>query len=384
MYDAIVVGARCAGAPTAMLLARRGHRVLLVDRATFPSDIPHGHYIHRGGPHCLARWGLLERLHANRCPPVTSFTMDLGDFPLVGTSLEVDGIAMGYGPRRIILDHLLTEAAVAAGAELRVGFTVNGFEATDGRVTGIRGRDRRSGNTVTERAAIVVGADGRNSRLAAFVKAPAQHVVAPLTCWYFSYWSGASVPGLEVYLRGRSVIFAFPTDDSLTAVFIGWQKSELPRVRGAIEPSFLDVLGMAPSLYERIAAGRRVERYFGATDVPNFLRRPFGSGWALVGDAGCHKDPYLALGICDAFRDAERLADAIDAGLRGSHAMHNALAAYAGDRDAATIADYDENRALAALGPVPDHVLRMRRELRGDVEGTRQFFLGRMGPAGRA
>src|SRR3954467_8343409 len=98
VYDAIVVGARCAGAPTAMLLARQGYKVLLVDRATFPSDIPHGHFIHRHGPRRLAGWGLLDRIAATNCPAVTSSVIDLGDFPLVGTDLEMDGVALGYGP----------------------------------------------------------------------------------------------------------------------------------------------------------------------------------------------------------------------------------------------------------------------------------------------
>src|SRR5262245_20700116 len=117
MHDVIVVGARCAGASTAMLLARWGYRVLLVDRATFPSDIPHGHFIHRQGPRRLARWGLLDRIVATNCPATTTSVMDLGDSALVGTELTVDGVALGYGPRRSVLDKVLIDAAVEAGAE---------------------------------------------------------------------------------------------------------------------------------------------------------------------------------------------------------------------------------------------------------------------------
>src|SRR5690348_12866752 len=126
MYDAIVVGARCAGAPTAMLLARKGYKVLLVDRATFPSEIPHGHFIHRQGPRCLSRWGLLDRIVASNCPAVTVLTHDFGDFPLVGRGLVADGVALGYGPRRAVLDKVLVDAAVEAGAEVREGFVVEG------------------------------------------------------------------------------------------------------------------------------------------------------------------------------------------------------------------------------------------------------------------
>ena len=198
MYDAIVIGARCAGAPTAMLLARKGYDVLLVDRATFPSDLPHGHFIHRHGPRRLNRWGLLDRVVATNCPPITSMTSDFGDFPLVGTGLMVDGVALGYGPRRSALDNVLVAAAVEAGAELRAGFVVEDFVTDGDRITGIRGRDGRGGSSVTERATVTIGADGRNSRLARFVQAPVSEATPALTCWYFSYWSGVPDNGLEV------------------------------------------------------------------------------------------------------------------------------------------------------------------------------------------
>jgi len=120
-----------------MLLARRGYDLLLVDRATFPADIPHGHFIHRHGPARLHRWGLLDRLIATGCPPARSTTLDLGDFPLVGRGLAADGVAMGYGPRRAALDKVLVDAAVAAGATQREGFVVEDL-ATDGdRISGV-------------------------------------------------------------------------------------------------------------------------------------------------------------------------------------------------------------------------------------------------------
>ena len=181
-YDAIVVGARCAGAATAMLLARGGARVLLVDRASFPSDIPHGHFVHRHGPPRLARWGLLGRIVATGCPPVTTLTSYLGDFRLVARDLEIDGVALGYGPRRSALDKILVDAAVEAGAELRERFVVEEFVTDADGVAGVRGRTRQGGSPVTERARVMVGADGRNSRLARAVRAPADGVTPPLTC----------------------------------------------------------------------------------------------------------------------------------------------------------------------------------------------------------
>src|SRR5919109_3684283 len=140
MYDAMVIGARCAGAATAMLLARKGYDVLLVDRARFPSEIPHGHFVHRHGPGRLAAWGLLDRVLATNCPAVTSIVTDMGDFPLAGEGLEVDGIPLGLGPRRSRLDHVLVEAAVEAGAELREGFAVDDFVTEGGAIAGVRAR----------------------------------------------------------------------------------------------------------------------------------------------------------------------------------------------------------------------------------------------------
>lgn len=143
MYDAIVVGARCAGAPTAMLLGRKGHRVLLVDRSAFPSDIPHGHFIHRRGPHLLHKWGLLDRIAATGCPLITHVLMDGAGVTLVGKNLLLDGVALGCGTRRTVLDKLLVDAAIEAQVEMREQFTVEAFISDGDRITGIRGRAAR-------------------------------------------------------------------------------------------------------------------------------------------------------------------------------------------------------------------------------------------------
>ena len=186
MYDAIILGARCAGSPTAMLLARQGYKVLLLDRAAFPSHLPHGHFIHRGGPRQIQKWGLLDDLIAAGCPPVTTFQQSIDDLALTGTDLAVDGVAFGYGPRRDVLDKVLVDAAVDAGAELREKFSVQEIFMEGDTVAGIRGRDNDGSPTVTERARIVIGADGRNSMLARAVQAPAYETMPTLLCWYFS------------------------------------------------------------------------------------------------------------------------------------------------------------------------------------------------------
>lgn len=377
MYDAIIVGARCAGSSLAMLLARRGARVLVVDRATFPSNIPHGHFVHRHGPKRLQRWGLLDQVAA-ASPPVTTMLTDFGDFPLVARGLEVDGVAWGYGPRRAALDKILVDAAATSGAEVREGFNVDEFLIEDGRMIGIRGRGP-NGARIEERATITVGADGRNSHLAKAAGAAVYNQTPPLLCYYFSYWNGVQSEDFELYTRPaqRRAVFAHRTSDDLFAVFVGLPVNELPQMRSDLEASFLRVLDGMGDLGARVRAGSREERFYGASDLPNFYRTPYGPGWALVGDAGLHKDPFLALGICDALRDAELLAEAIAGGLEGTCALDGTLATYERRRNEASAADYAENLAAARLEPLPDEIYRLRAAIRHDPEATTRATLVR-------
>jgi len=377
MFDAIIIGGRCAGAATALLLARKGFKVLVVERARFPTDVPQGHFIRRQAPMQLRRWGVLDDIVRAGCPPVTTMTTDFGDFPLTGTNLERDGVALGYGPRRRSLDTILIEAAIAAGAEFRDGFCVDDYLMDGDTVTGIRGRS--GGAYATEHARITVGADGRNSFLAHAVGASMYKTTPPLTCWYFSYWSGSTLDGLEMYLRERNVIFAFPTNDGLAAVFIAWEVSEFSRVRQNIGASFMEVLRLVPNLEQRIRSGRREERFYGTADLPTFFRKPHGPGWALVGDAGHHKDPFLALGISDALRDAELLASAIDDGLSGRQRLVDALADYEQKRNCAAMEFHHENLDRARFRPVPKDLLAIRAAVRGNQEETNRFYMAQQG-----
>lgn len=378
MYDAIVIGARCAGSPTAMLLARQGYKVLLLDRATFPSHLPHGHFVQRGGPRQLHQWGLLDDLIAAGCPPVTTFKQDTTHSVIVGRDLEIGGVAFGYGPRRDVLDKILVDAAVAAGAELRDKFSVQEIIMDGDKVAGIRGRDNDGGPTVTERAQIVIGADGRNSMLARAVRAPAYEARPTLMCYYFSYWSGVPDDGLEIYVKDRRIIVAHPTTDQLLAVFVGWPIEEFHQVRADIEGNHARALALAPELAERVRMGRREERFFGSGDLPNFFRKPCGPGWALVGDAGHHKDPFLALGVSDAFRAAELLAAALDDGFSGGRLLDEALAGYEKQRNEMAMADYQLNLRMASFSPPPE-IVQLAAALQGHQEDTNRYFLARDG-----
>jgi flavin-dependent dehydrogenase len=378
-YDVIIVGARCAGASLAMLLARRGAKVLLLDRATFPSDIPHGHFIHRHGPRRLRDWGLLDRIAA-RTPAISRLVHDVGDFPLRVQDLVEDGVAWGYGPRRTTLDKVLIDAAVESGAELRQGFSVADYLVEDGAVVGIRGRDA-GGTAIEERGAVTVGADGRHSRLARTVQAATYNEVPTILCYYFSYWSGVTTDDFELYTRhaARRVIFSFKTEEDLFAVFVGAAIEELPAFQRDTEGAFMRSLDLVPEFAARIRAGRRAERFSGATDLPNFYRKPFGPGWALAGDAGLHKDPLLALGICDALRDAELLATALADALSGARPMQDAMVDYELRRNEASAAEYQDNIAAARFPPPRQEALGLRAAVRDQPQDATRFIKALMG-----
>jgi flavin-dependent dehydrogenase len=373
MYDVIIIGARCAGSPTAMLLGRKGYRVLLVDRAVFPSNIMSSHFVHVPGVARLKRWGLLDSVTASNCPPVRSLSVDLGSFSLTGYFPSLDGIDTAYGPRRIMLDKILVDAAVEAGAELREEFTTEEVLLEDGRVTGIRGRTR-NGTSVIEKARFVIGADGLHSIVARAVGASKYQEKPTVTCAYYTYWSGVSVAGAEVYPRDNLFVVAFPTNDDLVCNLIEWPKEKFPVVRADIEGQFLQALESAPGLAERIRGGKRAERFVGTVDLPNFFRKPSGPGWALVGDAGYHKDPNLAQGISDAFRDAEALAKAVDDGFSGRQPLEDALEEYERQRNEAAMPAFDLNFQFATLQPLPPEIQDLFRALRGNQIETDRFI----------
>jgi 2-polyprenyl-6-methoxyphenol hydroxylase-like FAD-dependent oxidoreductase len=365
-YDAIVVGARCAGSPTAMLLARKGYRVLVVDRAAFPSDTLSTHVLHPPGVAALKRWGVIDRLTATGCPPIHTYTFDFGPFTLSGSPGTVDS-PVSYCPRRTVLDKLLVDAASDAGAEVREEFTVEDVVIEDGRVVGIRGHGK-DGGTVAERASVVVGADGRYSLVAKAVGPDQYNEKPPLLCGHYSYWSGLPIDGkFEVYIRPGRGWAAAPTHDGLTLVVAGWPFAEFEANKNDVEGNYLKVFEMAPEFADRIRGAKREARFAG-TAVPNFFRKPFGPGWALVGDAGYNKDFITAQGITDAFRDAELCADALHVALSGARPFDVAMGEYQATRDEHVLPMFEFTTQLATLEPPPPEMLQVLGAVHGNQE----------------
>ncbi len=381
-YDAIIVGARCAGSPTAMLLARMGYRVLVVDRATFPSDTLSTHVVHPLGAAALARWGLLDRLAATGCPPIDTYAFDFGPFAISGAP-GTHEMPASYCPRRTILDKLLVDAAAAAGAEIREGFSVDEIVSEDGCVVGIRGHSK-AGGPVCERARVVIGADGRHSAVAGAVRPQQYNERPPLLASYYTYWSGLPMQGrFEIYIRPNRGFAAVPTHDGLTLVIAGWPYAEFEANKGDIEGNYLKALALAPEFAARVRSAKREARFAGAA-VPNYFRKPHGPGWALVGDAGYNKDPITAQGITDAFRDAERCALALDEVFSGVRTFDEAMCDYQRARDEQVLPMYEFTCQLASLQPPPPEMQELFGAIHGNqkaMDGFVQMNAGTISPA---
>ena len=353
MYDVIVVGARCAGSPLAMLLARAGHKVALVDRASFPSDTMSTHFLWQRGGARLNAWGLLGRLQARGCAPIRQITFDAGPVQLTGIGPAVDGVAETYCPRRTVLDALLAEAAAESGAELIDGFVVTDLLWSDGRVAGVRGHSPGLPVQSSLPARLVVGADGLHSTVARKAGARAYGSHPPLTAAYYSYWSGISRLGASFHARPGRLILTWPTNDNLTCIYVTWPRQEFGQVRTDIDGSFRAALKLVPGLQEAVESGRREQRFAGTGDLPNLYRESAGPGWALAGDAGHHKDPCSGMGMSDAFLAADLLAGAIHDGLTGRQPMDAALAGYQHRRDLLTANGFELTLATARLAALP-------------------------------
>lgn len=361
-HDVVVVGARCAGAATALQLARAGHDVALVDRATFPSDTLSTHAIARSGVVQLVKWGLYDDVLASGAPPLRDIEFHDGDQVVRRTLKERHGVDALVAPRRTVLDQLLVDAAVAAGARLHTGITVTEVaRADDGRVTGVRGRAPYG--PVEMRARIVVGADGLRSRIARSVGAPVVLEGRSTGSTHYAYFAG-DWPALEYHLGEQAFAGVFPTHGGEACVWVCAPTDRAVVVRrstASVDDALLQLLRTtAPALADRIDGCRQASPARGALSLPNQVRACAGPGWALVGDAAYHRDAITGHGISDAFRDSELLAGAVDAALRGGDEA-GLLAAYERERAAMAQPIFDLTCAMAEY---PDldrfRILQMR------------------------
>lgn len=344
-YDVVVVGARCAGAATAMLLARAGRRVLLIDRGRYGTDTLSTHALMRGAVVQLHRWNVLPAVVASGAAPIRKAT-----FYYAGDALSVpinarDGIDALYAPRRFVLDRLLVDAAAAAGADVVHGVHLRDLQrSAAGRVIGVVLEDD-SARVHRVRCGVVVGADGMRSTVARLVDASIYREGRHTSGTIYGHWGGLDVEGYDWYFVSGLSAGAIPTNGGQVCVSLSVPGQAFTRLFAhQQESAFHELLSqVAPALARQVEAAGQA-RLHGFAGHAGFFRRAHGPGWALVGDAGYFKDPLTAHGITDALRDAELVASAIDAG------SDAALADYQEQRDAASLDLFETTDAIASFG----------------------------------
>ncbi len=381
LADVVVVGARCAGAATAMLLADAGHDVLVVDRASFPSDTVSTHVIARSGMVQLNRWGLLGALRGSGAPPLTTVEIDTGDDLLVRTIKDRHGVDHLLAPRRIVLDGILQDAARESGARIETGVSVDGVLRDErGRVVGVRAHDARGGIRILARH--VVGADGLGSRVARSVGAPLTLERPTSGAALYAYFAG-HWPSIEYHVGDHALSGVFPTHGGEACVWVCAPEEVARRhqrrgPRGDVLTGL--VADLTPRLRDRVFAADQTSPVRGMLRMPNHFRQASGPGWALVGDAGYHRDAITGYGISDAFRDAELLATALDAALRDPAEETAALTAYGRDRDRMARPVFDITCELASF-PGPGRFVELQRQLAGVIDDQSAELAARPSPA---
>ena len=385
-HDVVIVGARVAGAATAMLLARLGHDVVVVDQASFPSDTVSTHAIARSGVVQLRRWGLLDAVLDSGAPAIRRVTFHAGGDSVSRPIRYKAGVGLVVAPRRYVLDTIIAAAAERAGADVRLGVTVTGVQRDGrGRVTGIFGHDR-DGAPVDLGGRYVIGADGLSSRVARSVGASINEARRAGGAAQYAYYAGIPWAGMELFVAERSFAGVFPTHDGQACIWVCTPSADAKAVRrraSSREEAFGELLERsAPQLAGRLRHAHRTSPVQGMLRQPNQVRQAFGPGWALVGDAGYHRDAVTAHGISDAFRDAEFLAVALDQALSAGAEDSTALTRYQQQRDQALREIFEITCRLAAYPAVPMFI-ELQKQLSAAIDDEAAALAARLTPGER-
>lgn len=378
-YDAIIVGARCAGSATAMLLARKGLSVLALERSPYGSDTLSTHALMRGGVLQLSRWGVLDDVVAAETPKITRTTFHYGDEEIALPIKPRDGVDGLYAPRRTILDRVLVDAASDAGAEIVFGLTVADLiRDEDGRVCGVvaRGSDGENTHITTD---IVIGADGVRSTVARLTGAEIYHRGGHATGCVYGHWRDLEVDGYQWYFRPGVSAGAIPTNDGGTCVFISVPDHRFrTEIRSDVTAGFHRALSeCAPEIASSLSHRPQVGRTLAFGGVNGYLRKSWGPGWALVGDAGYFKDPLTAHGISDALRDAELLARAV------AHGSDAAYVDYQTGRDYLSLCLFETTDRIASFDWTINELKRLHLDLSEQMHREEEAILD-FGDAGFA
>jgi len=362
-YDVVVVGARCAGAATGMLLARRGLRVLLVDRERYGADTLSTHALMRGGVLQLHRWGILDGVKAAGTPTVRYTAFHYGDEIVKVQIKPKEGIDGLYAPRRKVIDPLLVDAAREAGADILYETRLVDLLHSDKRVCGVRLR-RADGEHFEVHAGLVIGADGVRSAVASLTGAETYKTGRHASGVVFSYFADTGIAGYHWCYRPGVSVGVIPTNESQACVFVSVsQRRFQDEIRADVADGHQRLLRECnPELGDKVGRAARTEKYRGFAGQVGFFRQSAGPGWALVGDAGYFKDPLTAHGMTDALIDAELLARAAAQG------TDSALTAYQRDRDERANELFDVTDAIASYDWDLTEVAQLHRSLSDEMK----------------
>ena len=384
--DVVVVGARCAGSPLAALLARRGLRVVVVERATFPRDTLSTHTFQAQALAFLHRLGVAEQIRAAGARMVSHVDFRQESFKFKAVFPQRPGDIGGTTSiRRHLLDPILAQAAAEAGADVRMGTKLTGLVEEDGRVAGVR--VERDGSQETLHARLVVGADGRNSTLASLAGARKYNVTRNERFAYWSFFEGADSgpdPTFVLHRWDEWFVVSLPADSGLHQAMVAPELRMLPRFRADLEGSYMEHVRACEPVAETLSGARRVGKIFGMVRWECYFREASGRGWVLVGDSGHFKDPCAGQGIQDAFRQAEALAPAVARALEGSDdAADRALAEWGAWRDRDAVGHYWLANDMGKAGAAPAPVVELGRWLleRGQLDELVDVFAHRHLPA---
>lgn len=371
-YDVLVVGARCAGASTAMLLARAGAKVLVIDRHEYGTDRLSTHALMRSGVLLLDRWGLLPALVNANTPAVTRTTFHYRDHAF-GIDLKPEyGTHCLYAPRRYVLDRILVDAAAVAGAHVRHGVSLAGLlYGPDGRAIGAT-LHRAGGEVVEVKADLVIGADGRQSTVARQVRAEPYAQGRHASGYVYGYFHNMKDDGYHWYFGNGVAAGVIPTNAGQHCVFVGVPSSQFAETFARnLEGGFVrTALANSTALCAALGKALRLGRLRGFAGAPGFMRQSYGPGWALVGDAGYFKDPLTAHGITDALRDALLLSRAVISGEK------RAFAEYQDTRDQLSRSLFDVTDAIASFDWDMDEIGEMHLKLSKAMKAETRYTAG--------
>ncbi len=384
-FDVVVVGGRIAGASTALLLAREGVRVALVERGALGADTVSTHGLMRAGVLQLSRWGVLDRVVAAGTPPISRTVFHYADGEQVQVSIRPSpGVEALYAPRRTVIDRILVEAAQEAGVDVLHATAVTSLLHGSGRVRGVVAQDAR-GVTLELEGTITVGADGIRSVVAQGTGAPVLRQGRSASALLYRYIDALPTAGYEWAYGDGAAAGLLPTNDGATCLFVGTTPERMTRLRrSGREQAFSTLLASAaPAFVDRVNDAPAWTAMRGWGGVPGHVRQSWGPGWALVGDAGYYRDPITTHGMTDGLRDAELLADRVLDVLGGADEAL-ALSAYQQTREALSSCLFEATEAVARYdwdyGQARELLRRVSSAMSDEVDHLQALPDRRLGP----